>query len=102
MVLSSIMRVVLDGRAIQTERDFHQQLARLLDFGPYYGNNLDALWDRISRDVERPVELVWESSAASRACLGDELFFAIVKVLSDAEREDIEAGYVERFVFDLR
>ncbi|MCK6885045.1 barstar family protein [Enterobacter roggenkampii] len=26
-----------------------------LDFGPYYGRNLDALWDRLSTDVERPV-----------------------------------------------
>ncbi|EOG8017508.1 barstar family protein [Enterobacter ludwigii] len=27
-----------------------------LDFVPYYGRNLDALWDRLSTDVERPVK----------------------------------------------
>jgi ribonuclease inhibitor len=96
------MRVVLDGSAIRTERDFHRQLARLLDFGPYYGNNLDALWDRVSKDVERPVELVWEDSAASREHLGDDLFGTIVKLLSDAQQHDIDAGYPDRFTIELR
>ncbi len=96
------MRVVLDGAAIQTEGDFHRQLARLLDLGPHYGNNLDALWDRLSHDVERPVELVWENSAASRENLGDELFAAIVVLLSDAQQHDIDAGYADRFVLEMR
>lgn len=96
------MRVVLDGTAIRTEADFHRQLARLLDFGPYYGRNLDALWDRLSRDVERPVELIWENSAASRAALGDVLFDTVVKLMTEAQQHDIDAGYNERFTVELR
>ncbi|HKN53047.1 MAG TPA: barstar family protein [Amycolatopsis sp.] len=75
------MRVVIDGSAVHTERDLHDRLATELDFGPYYGNNLSALWDRLYRDVARPVELVWENSAASRAALGPESFERIAALL---------------------
>lgn len=40
--------VYIDGRLIQTELDFHRTISSALDFGPYYGNNLDALWDLLS------------------------------------------------------
>jgi len=48
--------IILDGTKIQTEQDFHKLLSGLLNFGSYYGNNLDALWDRLSTDVERPIQ----------------------------------------------
>ncbi|MEU7475730.1 barstar family protein [Lentzea sp. NPDC042327] len=76
------MKVVVDGKSITGERAFHDALAGPLDFGPYYGNNLSALWDRLSTDVERPVELVWVDSEVSRELLGDELYEEIVKILS--------------------
>ncbi len=60
-----IVRVQLDGTQIRTEADFHRHVAALLDFGPYYGHNLDALWDRLSTDVPRPVHLIW--AALTRA-----------------------------------
>ena len=45
------MLLEIDGCEVRTEADLHILLARALDFGPYYGANLDALWDRLSRDV---------------------------------------------------
>ncbi|MGQ4357915.1 barstar family protein [Streptomyces drozdowiczii] len=54
------MRIAIDGTHIGSQADLHRFLAGPLDFGPYYGHNLSALWDRLSRDVERPVEIVWE------------------------------------------
>ncbi|WP_331718005.1 barstar family protein (plasmid) [[Kitasatospora] papulosa] len=73
------MRVAIDGAQIGSQADLHRVLAGPLDFGPYYGHNLSALWDRLSRDVERPVEIIWENAAVSRGRMGDEVFEAIVR-----------------------
>ncbi|MFE7594281.1 barstar family protein [Kitasatospora sp. NPDC057512] len=82
------MRVTIDGSRIRTVSDVHDALAGPLDFGPYYGRNLNALWDRLSTDVERPVEIVWEDSATSRERLGAEVFERIVQVLTRAAEND--------------
>ncbi|HEY3365034.1 MAG TPA: barstar family protein [Symbiobacteriaceae bacterium] len=94
--------VEVDGRMIRTERDFHQVLAKALDFGRYYGNNLDALWDRLSTDVERPVLLIWKDSEISRRQLTDECFGRIVEVLQAVKEQDEQFGLAERFVFELQ
>ncbi|WP_410586903.1 barstar family protein [Amycolatopsis sp. lyj-23] len=91
------MRVVIDGKAVKSEKDVHDQLKRQLDFGPYYRNNLNALWDRLYRDVERPVELVWENSGASREHLGAELYGQIKKLLTDVMDDDAKNPPDERF-----
>lgn len=95
------MIVEIDGRIIREEADFHRELASALDFGPYYGRNLDALWDRLSTDVERPVALIWNYSAESRASLG-ETFDKIVQVLSRVQKQDEAFGWDERFRFELK
>ncbi|GGQ88127.1 hypothetical protein GCM10010267_58620 [Streptomyces griseorubens] len=82
------MRIAIDGTHIGSQADLHRFLAGPLNFGPYYGHNLNALWDRLSRDVERPVEIVWENAEASRARMGDEAFVAIASVLVRAAKED--------------
>ncbi|MFE3074246.1 barstar family protein [Streptomyces sp. NPDC059247] len=81
------MRVVIDGALIGSQADLHRVLAGPLDFGPYYGHNLDALWDRLSRDIERPVKIVWENAEVSRDRMGDEAFEAIASVLIRAAEE---------------
>ncbi|RKH35805.1 barstar family protein [Corallococcus sicarius] len=94
------MLVELDGAAIRSERDFHEQLAKKLEFGPYYGRNLDALWDRLSADVERPVRLVWRDSHVSRQALGGR-FDDIVVVLRRVVAQDEGFGWTDRFEFEL-
>ncbi len=91
------MRVVIDGKAVKSEQDLHDQLKGPLDFGPYYGSNLDALWDRLSRDVERPVELVWHDSETSKANLGAERFEKIATLMTRAMEEDAEYPPGKRF-----
>jgi ribonuclease inhibitor len=91
------MRVVIDGKSVRSEQDVHDQLKAQLDFGPYYGNNLNALWDRLYRDVERPVELVWEDVGTSRENLGGELFDTIVKLLNDVMADDAGKPPEQRF-----
>lgn len=91
------MRVEIDGTSVHSERDVHDQLARALDFGPFYGNNLSALWDRLSTDVERPVELVWRDSAVSREALGDEVFEKLTEVLLEVQAQDENWKLINRF-----
>ncbi len=94
------MEVHLDGRQIRTELDFHRQLDQKLDFGPYYGNNLHALWDRLSRDVERPCKIIWHDAEVSRTNLG-ETFSMILAVFDRTVQEDQLFCEVEKFVYVL-
>jgi len=38
-------KIVLDFRGLKTKREIHEYLAERLEFPPYYGKNLDALYD---------------------------------------------------------
>ncbi|GAA3849812.1 barstar family protein [Amycolatopsis tucumanensis] len=91
----------LDGRRITDLASFHRQASELLDFGPYYGHNFDALWDRLSRDVERPVRVRWLHAATSRATLGETNFAKIVEIFESAAREDREHNALHRLEFEL-
>lgn len=93
--------VILDGASIDTESDFHKIMSELLDFGPYYGPNLDALRDRLSNDVERPVKIVWLNSERSRECLG-EYFNKIIQIFEETKRQDIRFNWDEKFDYILK
>ena len=94
------MEIILDGINIKSENDLHAILAEKLDFGPYYGNNLAALWDRLTTDVERPVLLIWKNAAQSEAAIGEPTFVKIVKLFQDVEQQDRDFGRINRFCFD--
>jgi ribonuclease inhibitor len=91
------VRVEIDGATIRTESDLHEFLSRALDFGPYYGANLGALWDRLSTDVERPIEIVWKESELSRMALGENRFEKIRDLLLRVQSQDKSFGWSERF-----
>ncbi|WP_127960273.1 barstar family protein [Serratia microhaemolytica] len=93
--------VIIDGLYINTESDFHRILSERLDFGSYYGANLDALWDRLSNDVERPVKLVWVNSKLSEQRLGD-TFFKIINILERVKVEDIQFNLDDKFEYVLK
>lgn len=93
------MDIILDGSQIREAYDFHRILSEKLDFGPYYGNNMAALWDRLTTDVERPLRLIWRNAGASKAAMGAEVFDKIVQLLHDVETQDVEFGRNERFTF---
>lgn len=95
------MEVVLHGDAIRSEHDLHRILAEKLDFGPYYGANLAALWDRLTVDVGRPVRLIWENAAASRAAMGEALFAKVIQLFRDVEQQDRDFGRSEAFTFTI-
>ncbi|GAA2405737.1 hypothetical protein GCM10010433_00170 [Streptomyces pulveraceus] len=91
------MRIEIDGAEIRSERDLHDFLSRALDFGSYYGANLSALWDRLSTDVERPVEIVWKESELSRRALGENEFEKIRDLLLRVQSQDESFGWPDRF-----
>lgn len=94
------MKIEILGDHITCEQDFHVQLAQALDVQRSYGHNLDALWDLLSASVERPIKLVWTSSAMSKAVLGD-TFEKIVSVLERVRLQDEHYGWEDKFTYDL-
>lgn len=91
--------VELDGSRLRTEADVHRELSRLLDFGPYYGRNLDALWDSLTT-VERPVHLVWQHAEVSRAALGPVLD-RFLRLFDSVVEHDERVGWDDRFTYEL-
>ncbi|MCC6999333.1 MAG: barstar family protein [Deltaproteobacteria bacterium] len=61
---------IIDGATIRSPDDLHDVLAAVLELPPYYGRNLDALWDCLTGWIEPPVEVVWREFALSRERLG--------------------------------
>ncbi|MFI6332427.1 barstar family protein [Micromonospora chersina] len=77
------MLVVIDGREVRTEGDLHRLLGRALDFGPYYGSNLDALRDRLEWDV--PARSEWSGrTGGQQEKLGTQGFKRICNLLRAA------------------
>lgn len=91
------MIIEIDGSSIRCEQDIHEFLSRSLDFGPYYGANMSALWDRLSTDVERPLKIIWSRSSESRAEMGDEQFQKIRDLLLRVQEQDESLRLSERF-----
>ena len=94
------MNIPIDGDTIETATDFHRAFASVLGIQRYYGENLNALWDVLSTDVEGPVTLTWKNSGKSKQVLGAD-FDAIVDVLRRVELQDEEFGWVDKFSFSL-
>jgi ribonuclease inhibitor len=95
-----IVQLTIDGRAVRNESDFHEIIKTLLAIGPHYGANLDALWDQLSTDTERPLTLIWKDSNISRERLGA-TFDRITEVLDRVKKQDQEWGLEDRFDYRL-
>jgi ribonuclease inhibitor len=93
--------IILDGEFIHTPDDFHECLSRELGFGSFYGRNLNALWDRLSTDVERPIKIIWINSCESKGYLG-EYFDKIVLIFEDTKKQDIKFNWDDKFEYELR
>lgn len=95
------MELLLDGNAILAEMDLHQALDLALDFGPHYGWNRAALWDRLSRDVERPLRIIWRHSAVSAEALGIGVFAELCLLIAAVAESDNAEGSKDRLEFVL-
>lgn len=81
------MQLEIIGSKIYTEQDFHNQISKIFSIQDYYGNNLDALWDLLSTNVERPITLVWKDAMFSKNQL-ENIFIEIVNVLPSVPNPD--------------
>ncbi|NED16423.1 barnase inhibitor [Streptomyces sp. SID9124] len=95
------MRVEINGVEIRSQADLHRVLAGPLGFGPYYGANLAALWDRLTVDVERPVEIIWRHASVSRALMGEEHFIQVRDLLEAVAEQDRSYGWPDRLTIEF-
>lgn len=92
--------VTIDGDEVDSEYDFHRAIANALDFGAYYGNNTDALWDMLSSGMACGVCLHWKKSAVSRKKLGT-VFDIIIELFEKTKDRYQGKGQEKEFQFFL-
>jgi len=90
----------IDGVLINSEQDFHKMISSIFDFGPYYGNNLVALWDMLSSGAAGGVVLHWKNADISRQKFGS-VFDTIIRLFNETKALDAKLGLVERFEYIL-
>ena len=49
------MEVIIDCSLLLDEEDFYTQLIKQVDFGEFFGRNLDAFWDYIGLLYEKKI-----------------------------------------------
>lgn len=94
------MIIILDGLTISSEQEFHKKIAVAFAVTDFYGNNLNALWDLLSTDVERPVDLIWKNSEYSQKNMGDS-YNKIIKIFERTKQQDVNFGWEEKFNYYL-
>ena len=77
------MQYFIDFTNLLSEQDVYKKLGEELNFPEYFGNNLDALWDVITGDLELPATVHFIDITEEKA----EQFADIISVFSDATAE---------------
>jgi ribonuclease inhibitor len=83
-MMGTLQDIYLEGASMKTELDFHKQINKLMDFGPYYGDNADALWDMLRGGGANRFFLHWRDSEMAKASIGKERFAIIIGLLNEA------------------
>ena len=81
---------IIDGATVRSIEDVYFDFARQLGFPPYFGRNLDALFDSLS-DAPGPLRIVLKSSDELRNTLGAKKYRQLVSVLLQVQsmRKDV-------------
>lgn len=95
------MIIELDGLSILTERDFHKRIASAFSVTQNFGNNLNALWDLLSTDIQRPTVIIWKNSKHSEESMG-ETYKKIISILERTKAQDISLRLDEKFDYKLK
>lgn len=93
------MRIILiDGKKYNNIEEIHNLFAREFNWG-FYGKNLDALWDFLTTEVERPFQIKWINIEESKKKIGQDCF-SIIDLLREVEEWD-KQHFIEttRFTF---
>ncbi|GBD44298.1 Barstar [bacterium HR40] len=94
--MSPALKVVYLGPAERTQPAILARLARELGFPSWFGHNRDALFDLLTGWVAGPLRVVWRTTPAVRAALGDD-YAALRQTLLDAAamRDDLAVVLLE-------
>jgi RNAse (barnase) inhibitor barstar len=77
---------LLDTSAVETVDDFYGEVRAAWGLPPWFGENLDALFDALRDVVDGPSVLIWDGSGAVER-VDAVLAAAVVKVLRDTIAE---------------
>lgn len=83
--MNSLNKVVIQGSKLTDKNILHQILKQELKLPAHYGENLDALWDCLTADIQLPVIIEWVDFQKSKDLLGD---YAenILEIFNEAEK----------------
>ena len=85
------MEVIIDCSLLLDEEDFYTQLIKQVDFGEFFGRNLDAFWDYIGLLYEKIIFWIMQST-------NDMILFVnkIINLIneSNAEHKGIDKRYL--------
>jgi ribonuclease inhibitor len=84
--------VIFNFEKIETMDDFYQTAVKELTLPDYFGNNLDALWDVFTGEIELPIKIEFENLTLEKL---DE-FESLIDLFQDA---CVELGY-DNFQFE--
>lgn len=84
-----VKKIVFDK--LESEKDFYTQLVKQEKLKGF-GNNLDALFDSLTADIEGPVELVFKNSSSYIAKEHFKRIKAVIEEASDS-RDDLHVTY---------
>ena len=85
------MTVLLEGAVLKSKEALHETLACALHLPPWYGGNLDALYDCLT-DFHEDVEIRLVNEAALREHLGNYALL-LEKVLQRAANDNALIGW---------
>ncbi len=90
----------IDGNVIESEMDFHNQIAKEMQFPNYYGKNLDAFWDCLTDCIGNwkniHVTIVWLNHQKCKIKLGS-AYLKIIDMLLE-----LKSAYKKDLMIDLR
>lgn len=90
------MQINIDFSDLENMSDFYEILKQELSLPNYFGENLDALFDVISGDVELPLHIHFINMNLEQL----ENFSSLIDTMKDLERE-VE-GFTFRYAIDLK
>jgi len=86
---------LLDTSTVQTVDDFYGEVRAAWGLPPWFGDNLDALFDALRDAVDGPSVLIWDGSRAVER-VDAALAAAVVTVLRDTIAESAEFAVILR------
>lgn len=82
--------IILDSSKFTSIEKLHEELKLKFNFPDYYGNNLDALWDCLTTDIELPITVYLDNFDKSKNFLGaySDMTLSLLKDVAEYHGDD--------------